>query len=106
MLSHHKETQHEVYRVRHVFCDKKDCIFRWEEEGELSNTVFSPEKYRHTLIYFSVQFGMIAVVCRSPFLSRPIHEEGGGKIEDQKEGLFERACQTARSKVLGDDAGC
>jgi hypothetical protein len=33
-------------------------------------------------------------------------KEGGGKIEDQKEGLFERACQAARSKVLGDDAGC
>jgi len=32
--------------------------------------------------------------------------KGGGKIEDQKEGFFERAGQTARSKVLGDDAGC
>jgi len=45
-------------------------------------------------------------VCRSPFLPGQLMRKGGDSIEDQKEGLFERACQKARSEVLGDDAGC
>jgi hypothetical protein len=31
---------------------------------------------------------------------------GGERLEDQKEGHLERACQTAGSEVLGNDAGC
>jgi hypothetical protein len=44
---------------------------------------------------------------RQPFFTQAkLLRKGGERDEDQKEGLHEQACQKARSKVLGNDAGC
>jgi len=70
----------------------------------LTTGFFSP-KYGFYLIYFPSRSDIYKRYMPQPIFSQANPGEGRWKDEDQKEGL-ERACQTARSKVLGDDAGC
>ena len=47
------------------------------------------------------------MVCYSPFFAQAnLRKKGGENREDQEKGYHERSCQTAGSKVLGNDEGC
>jgi hypothetical protein len=89
------------------FTIKNTVFYRSGKDGEFFNTAFFSEKYRLHLIYFLLHFSI-----RRRYMPQPIYTQakslrkGGGRNEDQKEGLHERACQTAGSEVLGNDAGC
>ena len=62
---------------------------------------------RGSLCLLSPPFWYIYTVCAAAhFHPGQFGQKGGGRIEDQEKGHLERACQTARSEVLGNDAGC
>jgi len=64
-------------------------------------------KMRVSLYLLSPPFWYIYTVwAAAHFHPGQLMRKGGGRIEDQEKGHLERACQTARSEVLGNDAGC
>jgi hypothetical protein len=81
------------------------------------NTVFFPIIYRIDLIYFLHRFSSLELLslqskhdilkfAAAHFVPGQLITKGGERLEDKKEGRLERACQTAGSEVLGNDAGC
>ena len=83
------------YQERHI---KADIVFEY---------CHSSREMRVSLYLLSPPFWYIYTVCAAAhFHPGQFRQKGGGRIEDQEKGHLERACQTARSEVLGNDAGC
>jgi len=74
--------------------------------GYVKNKALFRKKYIVLLIDFPLFFSSLDIHAAAHFDPGQLIGKGGESIENEKEGRLERACQTAGSEVLGNDAGC